>query len=782
MAAIPTIHCPHCQASLKLKNSNLVGREVPCPKCQQRFVVTDPSDADESDSDFNAAVAEDERSEKKRRAATPASARSAGVGRKKRPSSKKSGSNVKWIVAGVAFLVCAIGAGIVVSSSLASRGAPTATAAAVSAPNSGSDVKPQAAPPNQTNPPSQADVPAPAQDKLAAKTPEIKEMPPAGLNVAAKLAVQPEEPAPATTAANDASPAAASRPSPEAGAPVIGKVIPEFSASATDNTTFHSKDRQEKVFVVAFMGVECPLANLYYANLVAAAAQFADQPVAFVVVNSNGQDTINAVREQAKTHGAKFPVLKDAGNQVADLFGAVRTPELFILDEQRTVRYHGVIDDQYGYQSRRQVPSQHYATDAIRSLLAGELVAVAETPLQGCHIGRKGKSLGESQTSFYRDVLPILQDRCQQCHRAGDIGPFALHDYAACSNWGETIKEAVTERRMPPWPADPAHGDFTNELRLPDAELATLVKWVDEGCPEGNSADQPAPKEFIDGWNIGTPDREFVMEKPFEVPATGVVDYQHFVISPVFAKDVWVQAVECKYGDRSVVHHMLALLHFPKDEKRSQDGLRNGYFAAGAPGSNYLVFPPGHAKRIPKGAQLVLQMHYTPNGTATKDQSRLGVILAEEPVEYEVQTYAIGTTDILVKAGDPNYKKTYTEPIDNDVIISALMPHLHMRGKSFVMDAITPDGKTQTLISLPRWDFNWQYQYQLAEPIALPKGSKISVTAVWDNSDKNPNNILPPVDVGFGEQTFDEMFIGYVNFIIPKKPATGVKSMGRPRG
>ncbi|MGE3316516.1 MAG: redoxin domain-containing protein, partial [Planctomycetaceae bacterium] len=607
--------------------------------------------------------------------------------------------------------------------------------------------------------------------------------------IKAELAAKNAAPSPAAkptkiaNAATNPTSAGAAKASPAAGGgTLLGKVIPEFSASAVDNTSFQSKDQREKVLVVAFMGVQCPLANLYYPNLVSLASQFKGQSVAFVIVNSNEQDTLNTVREQAKTHQAKFPVLKDAGNQVADLFGASRTPELFILDESRAVRYHGQIDDQYGYQARRKAPSRTYASDAIKALLEGGSVTVAETPLQGCHIGRKEKAAEQSQTSFYRDVLPILQNRCQQCHRAGDIGPFSLEDYATTSNWGETIKESVTEKRMPPWPADPEHGKFLNNMRLPDTELKTLVKWVDEGCPEGNAADAPPAKTFVDGWNIGKPDQEFAMDKAFEVPATGVVDYQHFVVSPVFTKDVWVQAVECRYGNRSVVHHMLALLHFPKDRERSQDGLRNGFFAAGAPGSNYLVFPPGHAKRIPKGAQLVLQMHYTPSGSPTRDQSRLGVVLAKQPPEFEVLTYAIGTEDILVKAGDPNYTKTYSEPIDRDVTLTTLMPHLHLRGKAFDIEATSPDGKTEKLISIPKWDFNWQFQYQLAEPITLPKGSKITVTAAWDNSDKNPNNILPPVDVRFGEQTFDEMFIGYVNYVIPRKAGAKGKTAGRSRG
>ncbi|MFO0918388.1 MAG: redoxin domain-containing protein [Planctomycetaceae bacterium] len=684
-----------------------------------------------------------------------------------------------WLAAGGTFVTMALVAGGIAWSITGKRTVPAANVVVAAAPDA---MPQQETSPNQAANTAQAEVPAVLPELASAAAGQPVSNPAADESVAAKRQEVAAEIPQTDAAVNGAT--EATRPSSELavdGGPV-GRKISEFTAAAIDNTTYHSQDRTEKVLVVAFLGVECPLANLAYPNLASLSTEFASQSVAFVAVNSNDQDSINAVREQARTQGVKFPVLKDAGNEVANLFGATRTPEFFVLDEQRVVRYHGMIDDQYGYQSRRQAPSQRHVAEAVQSLLAGKDVAVSETPLQGCHIGRRGSPVRESQTSFYRDVLPILQDRCQQCHRTGEIGPFALQDYQACSDWGETIKEAVSERRMPPWPADSPHGEFLNETRLSEAELAMLVKWVDEGCPEGTEADKPPGKEFVDGWNIGTPDREFAMDKPFQVPATGVIDYQHFIVSPVFTKDVWVQAVECKAGERSVVHHMLALLNFPKDEKRSQDGLKNGFFAAGAPGSNYLVFPPGQAKRIPKGAQLVLQMHYTPNGTPTKDQSRLGIKIAQEPVDYEVQTYAIGTTDILIKAGDANYTKTYTEPIDQEVTISALMPHLHLRGKSFKMEATTPDGTTRNLISLPRWDFNWQYQYQLSEPMVLPKGSKISVTAAWDNSELNPNNILPPVDVRFGEQTFDEMFIGYVNFIIPKQPAAGTKGSGRPRG
>jgi hypothetical protein len=334
---------------------------------------------------------------------------------------------------------------------------------------------------------------------------------------------------------------------------------------------------------------------------------------------------------------------------------------------------------------------------------------------------------------------------------------------------------------MPPWPADPHFGKFSNDISLSDAEIAKITEWVDEGCPEGNPAEKPPEKKFVDGWNIGKPDRVFTMERPFHVPATGVVGYQEIYASPVFVQDTLVQAVECRFGNRAVVHHMLVLLDYPHDHSKSQDGLVRGFFAAGAPGSTYFTFPKGYAKKIPKGARLRFQMHYTPNGTATEDLSKFGIILAKNSKEREVETYALGKLDINIPAGDADHVETAVQNVNGDVILTTLMPHLHVRGKSFTFTVVWPNGKKETLLSVPRWDFNWQPQYQLVKPITLPKGSQIIVEAHWDNSADNPNNILPPVDVQFGEQTFDEMFIGYVNFI-PKAMADAGTQHGRKRG
>jgi peroxiredoxin len=561
---------------------------------------------------------------------------------------------------------------------------------------------------------------------------------------------------------------------------LIGRTIPSFSAAAVDNTTFHSADHREQVLVVAFLGVECPLANLYAPSLAELAKQYRGKPVAFIAVNSNAQDTLEQTRAQARSSGLTFPVLKDAGNVVADLFGAERTPEVLVLDADRAVRYRGMLDDQYGYRERRSRPTKAYVKNAIDALLKSETVPVAETDVQGCHIGRVTKASETAKTSYYRDVLPILQNRCQQCHRKGEIGPFALSDYEVVRNWGPTIRDAVAQRRMPPWPADPKIGKFANDISLSDQEINSLTQWVDEGCPEGAAAEKPQEKQFVDGWNIGKPDKVYSMPATFHVPATGVIEYKSFHVSPVFTKDTWVQGVECRFGNRSVVHHMLVLLDFPKDKSRSQDGLTNGFFAAGAPGSTYFEFPKGYAKKIPKGSRLRFQMHYTPNGAPAEDLSKFGIVLAKGNSFREVQTFALGKPDILIPAGDADHFEWASQPVPTEITLTTLMPHLHMRGRSFAFFLERPDGKREPLLSVPRWDFNWQYQYELSEPLTVSRGSKLVVEAHWDNSANNPNNILPLVDARFGEQTFDEMFIGYIN-AIPSKTVADATRPGRSR-
>ena len=562
----------------------------------------------------------------------------------------------------------------------------------------------------------------------------------------------------------------------------VGAVIPAFSSSATDNTTFHSADHKEQVLVVAFLGVECPLANLYAPSLAELAKHYQGKSVAFIAVNSNAQDTLERRAPAGAEQWTHLPRLEGRWQRRGRLVRSRTNAGSVCARCTANRAYRGMLDDQYGYRERRSAPTKKYVANAVDALLKSETVPLAETQVQGCHIGRVDQGVRDGQTSYYRDVLPILQKRCQQCHRKGEIGPFALSDYEVVRNWGPTIRDAVAERRMPPWPADRKIGTFSNDISLSDQEIKAITEWVDDGCPEGDNAEKPPAKQFVDGWNIGKPDRTFNMPETYHVPATGVIEYKNFVVSPVFTKDTWVQAVECRFGNRSVVHHMLVLLDFPKDHARSQNGLTNGFFAAGTPGSTYFTFPKGYAKKIPKGARLRFQMHYTPNGTAGEDLSKFGIVLAKGNSFREVQTFALGKPDILIPAGDADHVEFASQPVPAEITLTTLMPHLHVRGKSFAFFLERPNGQREPLLSLPRWDFNWQYQYELAEPLTIPKGSKLVVEAHWDNSANNPNNIFPLVDATFGEQTFDEMFIGYINAIPAKLVADAGRPVQRQRG
>lgn len=575
----------------------------------------------------------------------------------------------------------------------------------------------------------------------------------------------------------------AAEPAPAAEAPVkpgerdvvLGTKIADFKLLRTDDTQFQLSAQTQKVLVVAFVGVECPIANLYFPRLSELVERFKDQSVAIVAINSNEQDSLLQVRDQAFKHKAAFPVLKDPGNRVADLFHAHRTPEVFVLDAERKVRYRGPIDDQYGYRYRRQSPGKTYVIDAVAALLAGKPVESAAVPVEGCIIGRKRTPQAGSTVSFYKDILPILQARCQQCHRAGEIAPFALKDYDEVSNWAETIKEVVLDKRMPPWTADPTHGEFINDPRLSPTETATLVSWVDSGAPAGNPADKPPERQFNDGWNIGEPDAVYSMPTPFKVKAQGSVGYQYFVVSEVFKEDKWVQAVECRPGNRAVVHHILALLNTPGQKRGRQNGLDRGFFAASAPGSSHVIFPARQAKKIPAGSQIIFQMHYTPTGTAQEDQSRMGVVFAKEPPQQEVQTYGLAYPRFQIKAGEADHVETHSIRLPADLEVTTLFPHLHVRGKSFEYAVEFPDGRKDVLLSVPRWDFNWQQHFRFKKPVLLPRGTKLTITAHWDNSANNPNNIFPLTDVRWGDQTWEEMFIGYVDYVSPvendgKKP------------
>jgi peroxiredoxin/mono/diheme cytochrome c family protein len=546
----------------------------------------------------------------------------------------------------------------------------------------------------------------------------------------------------------------------------LGKPALDFRLADSAGKEIGLADLKDaKLVVVVFLGTECPLARLYAPRLNAMAADYAGDQVRFVGIDSNRQDAVGEIADYVREYNVSFPVLKDPRNVVADRFAAVRTPEVFLLDEHRVVRYHGRIDGQFLPGVQKTVNPRSDLKIAIDELLAGKEVSQPEAEAVGCFIGRVAKPT-EGDVTYSDQIARIFQNRCVECHRAGQIAPFPLTSYEESLGWGETIQEVVDQRRMPPWFADPKVGHFENDARLTDEEKQLIGQWVDAGCPEGDPGQLPEPRVFVDGWNIPEPDLVLAMaDKPFQVPAEGVVDYKHYVVDPGFTEDKWMVACEARPGNYSVVHHILVFLQSPEGE---MELLRGSLLAAYAPGSPPRLADPGMAKLIRAGSKIVFQIHYTPDGKPEEDISTLGLKFCDAgEVKQVVESGWVINFGFAIPPGAGDYKVTSKHRFKHDRLLLGLTPHMHLRGKSFRYEARYPDGTRETLLDVPHWDFNWQIDYLLAEPKFMPAGSVLFCEAHFDNSPESPTNPDPTKWVRFGEQTWDEMMIGWFTTATP---------------
>ena len=557
--------------------------------------------------------------------------------------------------------------------------------------------------------------------------------------------------------------------------------IANFQLQDTDQRQWSLADKTDsKIVVVAFLGTECPLVKLYAKRLQAMHREFESNSITFVGINSNQQDSIAEIQHFVRSFEIGFPVLKDPGNRVADMFGAMRTPEVFVLDDRRKIVYRGTIDDQYSYGIQQSKAKNEYLRDALISLLAGQDVEVPETEAVGCIIGRMNNVDETSTVTYSNQISRLLQKNCVNCHRSGEIAPFALTQYNEVAGWAGMIEEVVREQRMPPWHADAPPGQFKNDIRLTEDEKLLIHQWVKAGAPEGEKSQLPDPIVFHDGWRIGKPDMIVKMRnRPFRVKATGTIDYKYFQVDPGFDHDMWVKAAECRPGNRSVVHHIIVGIG-GQGEFGDREGvhgqLESEWLAATAPGAPPTVFPDGYAKFIPAGSRLVFQMHYTPNGTATTDLSQIGLIFAKpEAVRKRVITLMAFNERIKIRPGDPDYRLTATYRFERDIELMSMFPHMHYRGKAFSYEFKKPDDKYRKLLNVPTYDFNWQNSYELTQTVTIPKGTRLRCRARFDNSENNLANPDPTRTVRWGDQTWEEMMIGYFNVAVPiereNKPA-----------
>jgi peroxiredoxin len=553
----------------------------------------------------------------------------------------------------------------------------------------------------------------------------------------------------------------------------LGKKIADFSLTDPRHqkrvalTDFKAK----QAIAVLFLGTECPINNAYLPHLAALHKEYATRGVQFLAINANRQDSAERVATHARKFELPFPVLKDSDQSVADRFGARRTPEAFVLDADRIIRYQGRIDDQFGIGIQRPKPTRRDLAEALEQVLAGKPVAQPTTPVAGCVIARQTREKPTATVTYTRHVAAILQKNCQECHRPGQVAPMSLLTYEDARNWADTIREVISEGRMPPWDADPRYGKFANDRRLSADEKATLLAWIDQGCAKGDARDLPPPREFPAEWRIGKPDLVLTMPEAFDVPAENPrrgIPYKHFFIETNFKEDRWIVRAEARPGAPSVVHHILVFVMPPGQTRFNKDNPYNIVLCGTAPGDMPLMLAPGLAKKVPAGSRLVLQMHYTPNGHAQKDRSSIALIFADKAPMKEVRTIPIVNPFFGIPPGDDNYEVVSRYQFKEDADVIAFMPHMHLRGKDFRYEAVYSDKKSEILLSVPRYHFGWQSVYRPERPLRMAKGSQIRCVAHFDNSAKNPNNPDPQQWVRWGDQTWEEMMIGWMDIAIDR--------------
>lgn len=531
--------------------------------------------------------------------------------------------------------------------------------------------------------------------------------------------------------------------------------------------------RDRKALALVFLGTECPIANSYAPELAAISREYAARGVQVIGINANPDETLTQVAAHAKSFALPFPVLKDAKQALANAVGARVTPEVFVLDASRAVRYHGRIDDRYQTRTKSGEAKAHDLRDALDAVLAGKPVRTAETRVFGCAIVRPAQVVAKGKVTYHRDVEPILQQRCQSCHRPGQVAPFSLLTYKEARNWGAEIKQFTGSRQMPPWLAEPGHGEFQDVRRLSDDEVHKLTEWVDGGMPEGNRKDAPPAREWSGEWMLGKPDLVLTPTEEYEVGASGNDDFRVFVLPTGLVENKQVVAIDFRPGNSRVVHHVVSFVD-ATGQGRKLDAADPGpgydsgpggvrVFGASiqgvwAPGNLPRFLPKGVGRPLPKNSDLLIQVHYHKTGKVERDKTEVALYFAKEPVTQQAHTAIVGPFRLDIPPDAARHEERFTYTLPAPVKVLNIMPHMHLLGKEMKVTAKLPDGTQQDLVWIKDWDYRWQDSYRYREPLRLPKGTQIELVAYYDNTSGNPRNPSnPPRRVRFGEQTTDEM-------------------------
>jgi thiol-disulfide isomerase/thioredoxin len=593
-------------------------------------------------------------------------------------------------------------------------------------------------------------------------------------------------PPPAVKGARAKSTTAAVRRGPQPlkpGGHGVGRLVADVSFTDLAGATHKlSSFTDQQTVVVAMTSTSCPLSRKYLPTLKQLADKYCQCGIKWLMVNPIATDTFNDMQAAAKGLSGHTIYVPDREASFAQAIGALTTTDCIVLDASRTIVFHGAIDDQYGFGYSVPAPRHNYLADALDALLMNRQPPVAATDAPGCVLDLAGKSSAEVAITYHNRISRIVQANCVECHRDGGVAPFSLTTHADITAHAGMIKQVIEQGTMPPWFAvspdaaqETKSSPWVNDRSLAEAEKTDLVDWINGGKRKGNENDAPQPRVFAEGWLIGQPDAVFEFAESVPIKPTGAMPYQNIVVETNLDEDKWVQAIEVQPGDRGVVHHMTIYLLAAEKERLSladeATDERGGFWAIYVPGNATLIYPDGFAKLLPKGANLRCQVHYTPNGAATTDRSRIGVVFAKNPPRHEVHVIGIGNPKISIPPGAENHREDQSMRLPIDIRVLSFLPHMHLRAKACRYKLVSASGDSRTLLDIPRYDFNWQLLYRYFEPQAVARGETIKFSVWYDNSAANPANPDPTQTVRWGKQTSDEMHLGYVEYYIPgKKP------------
>jgi len=526
-------------------------------------------------------------------------------------------------------------------------------------------------------------------------------------------------------------------------------------------------DSTSAMHVFCFLGVECPVARLYATRIQSTANEFESRGVRFIGVDRNSHDSQADLRQFAEDLKVTIPLVQDSGQSIARYLNATRTAEVVVVDPSGTIQYRGRIDDQYSTGVTRGSATTNELKQAIEEILSGRFVSVPTTRPVGCLITFARSEQLETPVTFTKTAAPILYRHCLECHRPGEIGPFDISNYNEVRGWAEMIVEVIDQKRMPPWHASSDHGEFKNARKMSDEEIQQIRKWVSAGAPFGEADELPEIPTARHGWRMDRePDKIVAMrEAPYRVPANGSVEYQYFVVDPEIKEDRWVSAAQVIPGNAGIVHHAIVFIRPPDD--REFNGI--GWLTAYVPGQRATQFPVGYARRVPAGSKLVFQMHYTPNGREQTDLTRIGMNFVDDAaVTNEVFTLVGIDQEFEIPPGVSDHIVHARLPwITRDGELIAIMPHMHLRGKSFELRSKS-DNAESVLLHVPNYDFNWQHTYELTKPLELRDVNELEFLATFDNSSDNPFNPNPNEYVMWGDQTWQEMAVAFFEVARPR--------------